>query len=306
VLYNAEDLGLSGLSYVRVVASDVIVCHIAECAVDGEMGFTEPQTRLFDTYWMARPGSTTVVGPLAVDTASRCVHLGDREITLTTAEFDLLHTLASNAGRVLTREQLMDRMHGEAWAAHDRSIDVHISRLRQKIEDDPRRPRLLKTGRGRGRPRTSLRAILQSRPLSLTAHRRNRTRPHDRQADGRGPRRYGPRGPQPRGRPRGELRPRGRPARSVSSSLSPLAGTPQPVEACCHQTRTHTRTRTRTRSGPCGGVGTCARTNRRLRTMSLHHLILLIGNGCGYGVRVRVRAPSQTRLIRSEARRQGG
>jgi DNA-binding response OmpR family regulator len=71
-------------------------------------------------------------------------------VSLTTTEFDLLHTLAASAGRVLSREQLMDRVYGAEWQAYDRSIDVHISRIRHKIGDDPRRPRLLKTVRGIG------------------------------------------------------------------------------------------------------------------------------------------------------------
>jgi len=89
-------------------------------------------------------------GPLTVDTGSREATLRGRRIELTTAEFDILHALASSAGRVLSREQLLQKVHGEGWAAYDRSVDVHISRIRQKIEDDPRRPALLKTVRGVG------------------------------------------------------------------------------------------------------------------------------------------------------------
>ena len=54
------------------------------------------------------------------------------------------------AGRVLSRDRLLERVHGEGWAAYDRSVDVHISRIRQKIEENPRRPELLKTVRGVG------------------------------------------------------------------------------------------------------------------------------------------------------------
>jgi DNA-binding response OmpR family regulator len=89
-------------------------------------------------------------GPLVVDIGSREVTLRGQRVELTTAEFDILHALASSAGRVLSRERLLQRVHGEGWAAYDRSVDVHISRIRQKIEDDPRRPALLKTVRGVG------------------------------------------------------------------------------------------------------------------------------------------------------------
>jgi DNA-binding response OmpR family regulator len=58
--------------------------------------------------------------------------------------------LAERAGRVQTRDQLMDALKGEEWDNVDRSIDVHISRIRQAIEDDPRHPRLVQTVRGAG------------------------------------------------------------------------------------------------------------------------------------------------------------
>ena len=91
-----------------------------------------------------------VVGTLVVDPGARRVTVRGRDVDLTSAEFDLLHALAANVGRVLSREQLLQKLHGPEWAAYDRSVDVHMSRLRQKIEDDPRRPVLLKTVRGVG------------------------------------------------------------------------------------------------------------------------------------------------------------
>ncbi len=90
------------------------------------------------------------VGPLVVDIGSRAVSVRGQRVDMTTAEFDILHALASSAGRVLSRDQLLQNVHGENWAAYDRSVDVHVSRIRQKIEEDPRRPALLKTVRGVG------------------------------------------------------------------------------------------------------------------------------------------------------------
>jgi two-component system OmpR family response regulator len=69
---------------------------------------------------------------------------------VTTYEFSLLRALAERAGRVLSREQILDLARGSAEDAFDRSIDVHVSRLRQKLEADPRHPHLLKTIRGLG------------------------------------------------------------------------------------------------------------------------------------------------------------
>jgi two-component system OmpR family response regulator len=89
-------------------------------------------------------------GVILLDPASMRVTVSGRNVTLTGYEFALLKVLAERAGRVLSREQLLDLAKGSADEAYDRSIDVQISRLRQKIGDDARRPRYLKTIRGMG------------------------------------------------------------------------------------------------------------------------------------------------------------
>jgi len=90
------------------------------------------------------------VGAIVVDPARMTATLSGKLLSLTTLEFWLLRALAERAGRVLSREQLLELVHGSAEDAFDRSIDVHVSRLRQKLGDDPRSPRLLKTVRGVG------------------------------------------------------------------------------------------------------------------------------------------------------------
>ena len=90
------------------------------------------------------------VGALELSPRDRGATLEGRSLDLTTAEFVLLRVLAERAGRVLTREQLLDLTKGSADEAFDRSIDAHVSRLRHKLGDDPRRPRLLRTVRGVG------------------------------------------------------------------------------------------------------------------------------------------------------------
>jgi len=90
------------------------------------------------------------IGSLVIDAATMQVSVAGRPISLTTSEFALLHALAQRAGRVLGREQLLQLLHGSSDEAFDRSIDVVVSRLRHKIEDDPRSPRMLKTIRGAG------------------------------------------------------------------------------------------------------------------------------------------------------------
>jgi len=90
------------------------------------------------------------VGRLSLDPGALRAAIDDVALPLTSYEFSLLYALAERAGRVLSREQLLDLVHGSAEEAFDRSIDVHISRLRRKIGDDPRRPQLLLTVRGAG------------------------------------------------------------------------------------------------------------------------------------------------------------
>lgn len=96
------------------------------------------------------PLRTTRVGDLVIDPGARRATVRGRALDLTGYEFNLLRVLAERAGRVLSREQLMELVRGNAEEAFDRSIDVHISHLRQKLGDDPRRPRWLKTVRGEG------------------------------------------------------------------------------------------------------------------------------------------------------------
>jgi len=75
------------------------------------------------------------VGELAIDKARREVKVGDRELTLRTKEFDLLATLAENAGIVLTREQLLDRVWGYNFYGETRTVDVHVQHVRAKLAD---------------------------------------------------------------------------------------------------------------------------------------------------------------------------
>ena len=76
--------------------------------------------------------------------------MAGRRHVLTHYEFELLAALARAAGRVLSREQLLDALKGAEYEAFDRSIDVHVSKLRAKLEADPKVPRLIKTVRGVG------------------------------------------------------------------------------------------------------------------------------------------------------------
>jgi two-component system, OmpR family, phosphate regulon response regulator OmpR len=89
-------------------------------------------------------------GRLEIDTDARAVRLDGEPCDLTGYQFDLLVALAHRAGRVLSRDALMDLVKGEHLEAFDRSIDVHMSRIRAAIEDDPKKPRRVITVRGAG------------------------------------------------------------------------------------------------------------------------------------------------------------
>ncbi|HVO30636.1 MAG TPA: response regulator [bacterium] len=98
----------------------------------------------------ADPEEKYQTGELVIDFGARTVTVEGKRAALTGFEFELLAALARAAGRVLSRDQLMDMLKGQELDAFDRSIDVHVSRLRAKIEKDPRAPRYVQTVRGAG------------------------------------------------------------------------------------------------------------------------------------------------------------
>jgi len=93
---------------------------------------------------------TIKVGALVLDPNKMTVELEGKPVDVTAYEFSILRALAQRPGRVLSREQLLDLAKGSAELSFDRSIDVHVSRLRAKLGDDSRSPKLLKTVRGAG------------------------------------------------------------------------------------------------------------------------------------------------------------
>jgi two-component system response regulator RegX3 len=95
------------------------------------------------------PG-TIEVGPVRLDPDEHRVEIGGEELTLPLKEFELLHLLLANAGRVLPRETLIDRVWGSDYVGDTKTLDVHIKRLRSKVEDDPSEPHRIVTIRGLG------------------------------------------------------------------------------------------------------------------------------------------------------------
>ena len=101
----------------------------------------------------SRPGVTAevlTIGPIALDSGARRVTVDGNDIDLTGIEFDLLHALMRRAGRVVPREALLDEAGRGDVSVGERTVDVHISHVRQKLGDDPKNPRWIKTVRGVG------------------------------------------------------------------------------------------------------------------------------------------------------------
>jgi two-component system response regulator RegX3 len=94
--------------------------------------------------------STIEAGDVRVDTDQRRVFVRGDEVHLRRKEFELLHLLVENAGRVLTRDVLIDRIWGSDYIGDTKTLDVHIKRLRSRVEEDPSEPMLITTVRGVG------------------------------------------------------------------------------------------------------------------------------------------------------------
>lgn len=98
----------------------------------------------------AAPAAKQQIGKLTIDPETRDANLGDKPVGLTNREFELLSHLAANAGRVVSRESLFERSWGFDMEFSSNSLDVHVYRLRKKIEPDPDNPQYLHTVKGFG------------------------------------------------------------------------------------------------------------------------------------------------------------
>ena len=96
------------------------------------------------------PGDRIEVAGVSIDVARMRVAVGSRTVELTPTEFQLLLALARQPGRIFTRSQLLDSIHGVAFESYERAIDAHVKNLRRKLEEDPSRPRYVLTVYGVG------------------------------------------------------------------------------------------------------------------------------------------------------------
>jgi two-component system response regulator RegX3 len=95
-------------------------------------------------------GSVLIAGELRLDSDRHVVTLNGNPLTLPLKEFELLELLMENVNRVLTRGQIIDRVWGSNYFGDTKTLDVHIKRLRSKVEEDPARPKYIQTVRGLG------------------------------------------------------------------------------------------------------------------------------------------------------------
>jgi len=93
---------------------------------------------------------SVTLGSLTLDPVARRIFKDDQELQLSAREFDLLSNLMKNAGRALSREELLSEVWGSDWIGDQRTLDVHVRWLRLKVEDDPASPRYIQTVRGHG------------------------------------------------------------------------------------------------------------------------------------------------------------
>jgi len=90
------------------------------------------------------------IGDVLLDLAAHKVYKQDQELSVTQKEYDLLHALMIQAGRVVSRAELLDQVWGVDWLGDTRTLDVHVRWLREKVEEDPGQPRYIQTVRGVG------------------------------------------------------------------------------------------------------------------------------------------------------------
>ena len=96
-------------------------------------------------------GERVAFGDFVLDLdAAKLFSADEQEVPITAMEFSLLKLFAENRGRVLNRDQILERAHDRSWDPYDRSIDIRISRLRRKIEKNPQKPEIIRTARGIG------------------------------------------------------------------------------------------------------------------------------------------------------------
>ena len=151
ILFTANDSDIKHILGLDLGANDYVVKTTPPNVLLARIG---AQLRQFQSVKMLAPTEHNVsqvnIGQLHIDKPSRNVRIGDEVIHLSSSDFDMLWLLASHAGEILTRDQLLRATRGIDYDGLDRSIDIAISRLRKKLLDDSDEPTRIKTIRNKG------------------------------------------------------------------------------------------------------------------------------------------------------------
>ncbi|MBH0025708.1 MULTISPECIES: response regulator transcription factor [unclassified Pseudoalteromonas] len=148
IMLTARDEEMDEVIGLEVGASDYIMKPVRPRALLARIKAALRQNNESNTPHVNE--SVIQVGTLSIDTESRNVKLNEQDINISSAEYLLLHYLASNAGQVVSRDAVFKATKGREYDGLDRSVDVLISALRKKFNDDPQNPEKIKTIWGRG------------------------------------------------------------------------------------------------------------------------------------------------------------
>jgi two-component system response regulator RegX3 len=147
IMLTAKDSEIDKVVGLEIGADDYVTKPYSSRELIARIRAVLRRGELHDT---ADEGTTLEVGPVRMDTDRHVISVNGEVVSIPLKEFELLEFLMRNAGRVLTRMQLIDRVWGSDYVGDTKTLDVHIKRLRAKIEKDPANPEFIQTVRGMG------------------------------------------------------------------------------------------------------------------------------------------------------------
>jgi two-component system response regulator RegX3 len=147
IMLTAKDSEIDKVVGLEIGADDYVTKPYSSRELIARIRAVLRRGELHDT---ADEGATLEVGPVRMDTDRHVISVNGEVVAIPLKEFELLEFLMRNAGRVLTRMQLIDRVWGSDYVGDTKTLDVHIKRLRAKIEKDPANPEFIQTVRGMG------------------------------------------------------------------------------------------------------------------------------------------------------------
>jgi two-component system response regulator RegX3 len=147
IMLTAKDSEIDKVVGLEIGADDYVTKPYSSRELIARIRAVLRRGELHDT---AEEGTTLEVGPVRMDTDRHVISVNGEVVSIPLKEFELLEFLMRNAGRVLTRMQLIDRVWGSDYVGDTKTLDVHIKRLRAKIEKDPANPEFIQTVRGMG------------------------------------------------------------------------------------------------------------------------------------------------------------